>query len=70
MLITRNEAAQMLCLRPQTLAKWSMTGANLPIVKLGRAVRYRREDVEALIRRSTVGAKLEAINKGMVTNDE
>lgn len=55
MLITRIQAAKMLCLEPQTLAKWAMTGAKLPVVKIGRIVRYRSEDVEDLIRRSTVG---------------
>ena len=33
-----------------TLAVWRCTGRfNLPFVKVGRAVRYRREDVEAFI---------------------
>ncbi|MGL6194488.1 MAG: helix-turn-helix domain-containing protein [Thermoguttaceae bacterium] len=55
-LLTRNEVATMLGFKQNTIAKWAMTGANLPVVKIGRAVRYRREDVEDLIKRSTTGA--------------
>lgn len=55
-LISRNQVAQMLGFAPNTIAKWAMTGAKLPVVKIGRTVRYRREDVEDLIRRSTRGA--------------
>lgn len=55
-LLTRNEVAKMLGLAPNTIAKWAMTGKKLPVVKLGRTVRYQREDVEDLIRRSTTGA--------------
>ncbi len=56
-LLTRQEAATMLGLRPQTLAVWAMTGRNLPYVKLGRkVVRYRREDVEAFIDKCRIGA--------------
>jgi excisionase family DNA binding protein len=54
--LTRQEAATMLGLRPQTLAVWAMTGRNLPYVKLGgKVVRYRREDVEAFIDKCRIG---------------
>ena len=53
-LLTRREAAKILGLAPQTLAKWSMTGKNLPIVKLGnRTVRYLYADVMSFIALST-----------------
>lgn len=49
-LLTREQAAQFLGLRTQTLALWFSTGRNeLPAVKLGRAVRYRRSDLEQFL---------------------
>ena len=45
-IITRKEAAEILGLSPQTLAKWAMCGKNLPVIKLGnRTVRYLYADV-------------------------
>ena len=53
-LLSRREAADFLRLRPQTLAVWAMHGRiNLPIVKIGGRVLYRRSDLEALVHRST-----------------
>ena len=53
-LLTRQEAAALLQLKPQTLAKWSMEGKHLPVVRVGdRAVRYRLWDVQQLIERGT-----------------
>jgi predicted DNA-binding transcriptional regulator AlpA len=55
-LLTRREAAEMLGLKPQTLAKWSMTEKNLPVVKLGnRTTRYLYADVISFISLSTNG---------------
>jgi hypothetical protein len=53
-LITRRDAARRLALKPQTLAKWSMTGRILPVVRIGgRTVRYRLHDVERLVSQGT-----------------
>jgi predicted site-specific integrase-resolvase len=55
-LLTRKEAADLLGLKPQTLAKWAMTGKNLPVVKLGnRTTRYLYADVISFISLSTNG---------------
>ena len=55
-LLTRREAAEMLGLASQTLAKWAMTGKNLPVVKLGnRTTRYLYADVMSFIAISTNG---------------
>jgi predicted site-specific integrase-resolvase len=55
-LLTRKQAAGMLGLAPQTLAKWAMTGKNLPVVKLGnRTTRYLFTDVMSFISISTNG---------------
>lgn len=54
-LITRDEAAAMLGLKPQTLAKWAHTkNRNLKMIKIGSAVRYRIADVEAFIKQNCV----------------
>ena len=55
-LMTRQEAAAFLGLRPQTLATWAMTGKHLPLVKLGKSVRYKLCDVQAFIEKQTVPA--------------
>ena len=56
-LLTREQAAEFIGMRPQTLACWAMTGKNLPVVKVSaRAVRYRLADLEAFISRRTVPA--------------
>ena len=54
-LLTRRQAAQYVGLAEQTLAVWAMDGRNLPFIKAGRAVRYRREDLDEFLRRRTVG---------------
>jgi len=54
-LLTREEAAEYLGVRPNTLAIWMHAGRyDLPVVKIGRAVRYRLEDLEAFVERHTV----------------
>jgi excisionase family DNA binding protein len=54
-LLTRTEAADLLGVKPQTLAVWATHGRyGLPVVKVGRSVRYRRSDIEAWLERRTV----------------
>jgi hypothetical protein len=48
-LVSRREAAGMLGFEPQTLAKWAMTGQHLPVVRVGRNVRYRTSDVHRVL---------------------
>jgi excisionase family DNA binding protein len=48
-LVTREQAAEYLGLRPQTLSVWAMTGRNLPYVKLGHRVRYKLADLDRFI---------------------
>ena len=53
-LLKRKEVAAILGIRPQTLAKWAMTGKNLSVVRLGsRTVRYSRSEIDAFIERRT-----------------
>lgn len=49
-LLTRDEAATILGLRPHTLTIWKCRGHNdLPWVKVGRRVMYKKSDVDAYI---------------------
>ncbi len=57
-LLTRRQAAKYLNLKPQTLASWAMDARNIPFVKLGKAVRYRRTDLDKYIERQTVPASV------------
>lgn len=63
-LLTRKEAADLMRLKPETLASWAARRSyteELPLVYLSpRAVRYRREDVERFIARR-IGKPVEKI---------
>jgi excisionase family DNA binding protein len=50
-LLTAEEAAEFLCLSENTIRQW-IWQRRLPVVRLGRAVRLRREDLEQLIERN------------------
>jgi len=55
-LLTRPEAAEYLGVTPQTLAAWQVTGRySLPLVKVGRSVRYRLSDLERWLASRTRG---------------
>lgn len=55
-LLTRQQAAEFLGLAVVTLEVWASSQRyDLPYIKVGRAVRYRREDLEAFLERNTVG---------------
>ena len=47
-LLTRAEAARLLRVSERTLDRWSIEG-HLPRVLLGRAVRYRVDDIAAAL---------------------
>lgn len=53
-LLTRGEAAQFLGVKEQTLALWHSTGRYaLPVVHVGRSVRYRTRDLERWLEERT-----------------
>ena len=55
-LLSREEAAEYLGVSPKTLATWHCRKRYpLPVVKLGRAVKYRVSDLEKFIESRTVG---------------
>jgi len=49
-LLTTVQAAQILGIKPQTLAYWRCVGRyDLPYIKVGKNCRYRLSDIEAFI---------------------
>lgn len=49
-LLTRKAAAQYLGVKENTLAVWAVTKRHpLPYYKIGRLVKYKREDLEQFI---------------------
>ena len=52
--ITRYELAGELRVKAQTLAAWACRGEGPTYVRVGRAVRYRRADVEVWLAARTV----------------
>ncbi len=53
-LLTVPEAAALLRLKPSTIRAW-VCQRKIPFVKLGRLVRIKRSDAEALIEASLIG---------------
>lgn len=55
---SRREAAEYLGVAEQTLAVWACTGRYpLPMVKIGRRVKYRKSDLDRFIERHLVGVE-------------
>ncbi|HEY9784245.1 MAG TPA: helix-turn-helix domain-containing protein [Candidatus Obscuribacterales bacterium] len=55
-LLTRREAAEYLGVAEQTLAIWKSSGRyNLPCVKIGRIVRYRKRELDQFVERLKIG---------------
>jgi predicted DNA-binding transcriptional regulator AlpA len=53
-LVDEKEAAKLLDNSPGTLSVWRSTGRyNLPFIKIGRNVRYRRADLIAWLEKRT-----------------
>ena len=55
-LLSREEAAAYLGIRPQTLAVWHTTHRHkIPLIKVGSKVRYRKSDLDAWLESRTIG---------------
>lgn len=55
-LLTREQAAEVLGVQVQTLATWASQGKyDLPFVKVGKCVRYERDDLERWLQSRKVG---------------
>lgn len=56
---SRREAANYLGVSPQTLAVWACTNRyHLPLIKIGRHVKYLQSDLDAFIARNTFGGEM------------
>ncbi len=54
-LLSRREAAEYLGITERTLAVWACVKRyNLPYVKIGRLVKYRKSDLENFISQQTI----------------
>ncbi len=54
-LLSRREAAEYLGITERTLAVWACVKRyNLPYVKIGRLVKYRRSELDNFINRHTI----------------
>jgi excisionase family DNA binding protein len=59
-LLDTKQAAGYLDLSPNTLDRWRYEGKGPHFVKLGRAVRYRVQDLDAFLEAGTVAPGVEA----------
>lgn len=58
-LLSRKEAAHYLNVAPQTLACWwTNKRYSLPLIKIGRHVKYRQSDLDAFIARNTFATEV------------
>lgn len=55
-LVDRVQAAEVLMVKPATMADWALKGFGPPMVKIGRLVRYRRSDLEKYLEERTVNS--------------
>ena len=49
MLMTRQKAADYLCVSTQTLHRWTSGAPYLPHIRIGGSIRYRKKDLEAFL---------------------
>ncbi len=63
-LLNRKEAAEFLGLKTMTLASWKATKRyDLPVIKIGKLVRYRITDLVAFLERRTERSQDEGVPK-------
>jgi excisionase family DNA binding protein len=53
-LLTTDQAAKYLGLRPQTLREWRMKKIHLPYVQVGWKIKYRATDIREWMEKQTV----------------
>lgn len=54
-MLTPEQAAEYLGLKPQTLAVWRSTGRySIPFVKVGRNTRYHKADLDKFLEQRTI----------------
>ena len=56
---SRKDAASYLGIKEHTLAVWACTNRyDLPMIKIGRCVKYRQSDLDSFIERNVVGQEM------------
>ena len=63
-LLTEVAAADILCVSIRTLQAWRVRGDGPPFVKVGRAVRYRRNDLETWVEGRTARSTSQPLSGG------
>lgn len=54
-LLDTNQTAELLGVRPSTLIAWRYAGDySLPVTKVGRAIRYKLDDIERYLDHRTI----------------
>lgn len=59
-LLTQQQAADVLGVKPSTLERWRFVGHPLSFVKVGRLVRYRRSAIEEYLTQRTHSSTMKA----------
>jgi predicted DNA-binding transcriptional regulator AlpA len=52
--LTEGEAAELIGVKPQTMAVWRSKGTGPPYLKTGRSIRYRPEDIKEYLQQHLV----------------
>ncbi len=58
-LLREDHAAEILSISARTLQSWRSRGCGPVFVRLGRAIRYRAEDLETFVRRRRTASEVE-----------
>ena len=58
--LTREQAAQYLNFKKTTLDAWATRGGGPAFVKFGRAVRYRKQDLDTYVEKNLVTSTSQA----------
>jgi excisionase family DNA binding protein len=65
-LFTSEQAAGYIGVTAKTLAVWRCVGRyNIPFVKVGRLVKYRKSELDAFLASRTIGASLATTDEGV-----
>jgi excisionase family DNA binding protein len=51
--LTAEQVGELLQVSPRTVQRWALEDASMPVLRLGRTVRFPRADLERWIERST-----------------